>query len=234
MGHRSMTEEAMRGFVDHQARLVMITPDDVVPVGHPIRKIRKIVDKALVELEPIFASMYSDVGRPSIPPERLIKAMLLIALYSIRSERQLCERLQYDLLFKWFVDLNIDDEVFDATTFTKNRDRLLNANVTNVLFANIVDQARKSKLLSEEHFSVDGTLLDAWASQKSVRPKDESNDDHPDLSTNNWVDFPAPSAATTPTLRSLIPKHSLPVNPTDKKRALAIAVMRSSRIAMAW
>jgi len=179
----------MRGFVDHQARLVMITPDDVVPVGHPIRKIRKIVDKALVELEPIFASMYSDVGRPSIPPERLIKAMLLIALYSIRSERQLCERLQYDLLFKWFVDLNIDDEVFDATTFTKNRDRLLNANVTNVLFANIVDQARKSKLLSEEHFSVDGTLLDAWASQKSVRPKDESNDDHPDLSTNNWVDF---------------------------------------------
>lgn len=179
----------MRGFVDHQARLVMVTPDDMVPRDHPIRKIRVIVDKALVELEPIFALMYSDIGRPSIPPERLIKAMLLIALYSIRSERQLCERLQYDLLFKWFVDLNIDDEVFNATTFTKNRDRLLNANVTSELFASVINQARKANLLSEDHFSVDGTLLDAWASQKSVRPKDESDDDHPDLSTNNWVDF---------------------------------------------
>lgn len=184
-----MTEEIMRGIVDYQARLVMVTPDDMVPANHPIRKIRVIVDKALVELEPIFASIYSDIGRPSIPPERLIKAMLLIALYSIRSERQLCERLQYDLLFKWFVDLNIDDQVFDATTFTKNRDRLLDANVTSELFAEVVGQARKARLLSEEHFSVDGTLLDAWASQKSVRPKGESDDDHPDLSTNNWVDF---------------------------------------------
>lgn len=179
----------MRGFVDHQAHLVMLTPDDLVPVNHPIRKIRAIVDEALVEMEPILASIYSGIGRPSIPPERLIKAMLLIALYSIRSERQLCERLAYDLLFKWFCDLNIDDEVFDATTFTKNRDRLLNANVTGELFVAVVNQARKAKLLSEEHFSVDGTLLDAWASQKSVRPKDESDQDHPDLSANNWVDF---------------------------------------------
>ena len=179
----------MRGNVNHQARLVLVTPDDMVPANHPIRKIRVIVDKALVEMEPIFASMYSDIGRPSIPPERLIKAMLLIALYSVRSERQLCERLQYDLLFKWFVDLNIDDEVFNATTFTKNRDRLLNANVTSELFASVIGQARKAQLLSEDHFSIDGTLLDAWASQKSVRPKDEPEDQHPDLSTNNWVDF---------------------------------------------
>lgn len=179
----------MRGNIDHQARFVLVTPDDVVPVDHPIRKIRKIVDAALAEMEPIFESMYSTEGRPSVPPERLIKSMLLIALYSVRSERQLCERLRYDLLFKWFVDLNVDDDVFDATTFTKNRQRLLAANVTGELFAKIVDQARKANLLSEEHFSVDGTLLDAWASQKSVRPKDENDDEHPDLSSNNWVDF---------------------------------------------
>jgi transposase len=133
--------------------------------------------------------MYSTVGRPSIPPERLIKSMLLIALFSIRSERQLCERLGYDLLFKWFVDLNIDEEVFDASSFSKNRDRLLDAGVTSELFRHIIEQARKAQLLSDEHFSVDGTLLDAWASQKSVRPKDEDDEDRPDLSSNGWVDF---------------------------------------------
>lgn len=179
----------MRGIVDNQVRFVLLTPDEVVPTDHPIRKIRTIVDKALAEMEPVFASIYSSTGRPSIPPERLIKAMLLIALYSIRSERQLCERLRHDLLFKWFCDLNIDDDVFDPTSFTKNRERLLAANVTGELFSRIVDQARKAKLLSEEHFSIDGTLLDAWASQKSVRPKDEDDQDRPDFSSNSWVDF---------------------------------------------
>jgi transposase len=179
----------MRGIVDNQVRLVMLTPDDVVPVDHPIRKIRTIVDEALTEMEPVFASIYSSTGRPSIPPERLVKAMLLIALYSIRSERQLCERLRYDLLFKWFCDLNIDDDVFDPTSFTKNRERLLAANVTGELFSLVVDQARRSRLLSEEHFSIDGTLLDAWASQKSVRPKDEDETNRPDFSSNSWVDF---------------------------------------------
>lgn len=177
----------MRGNIDHQARFVLVTPDDVVPADHPIRKIRKLVDQALAAMEPIFDRMYSDTGRPSIPPERLIKSMLLIALYSIRSERQLCERLRYDLLFKWFIDLNVDDEVFDASSFSKNRNRLLEANVTGEFFAEVVKEARKAKLLSEEHFSVDGTLLEAWSSQKSVRLKDE--EDHPDLSSNSWVDF---------------------------------------------
>lgn len=179
----------MRGIVDHQPRFVSLTPEDVVPKNHPIRKIRVIVDKALAEMDSLFDRIYSTVGRPSIPPERLIKAMLLVALYTIRSERQLCERLQYDLLFKWFLDFNIDDEIFDPSTFSKNRDRLLDAEVTSELFNRVVSQARKAGLLSEEHFSVDGTLLDAWASQKSVRPKDEPEDQHPDLSTNNWVDF---------------------------------------------
>src|ERR1700759_517634 len=105
----------MRGNVDHQIRFVALSPEDVVPADHPIRKIRTIVDEALQAMEPVFVSMYSTTGRPSIPPERLIKAMLLIALYSVRSERQLCERLRYDLLFKWFLDLNVDDAVFDAT-----------------------------------------------------------------------------------------------------------------------
>ena len=186
----------MRGNVDYQARMVLVTPDDMVPADHPIRKIRKLVDAALVEMEPIFATMYSTEGRPSVPPERLLKAMLLIALYSIRSERQLCERLRYDLLFKWFCDLNVDDEVFSATTFSKNRDRLLAANVTGEFFAQVVAQARKAWLLSEDHFSVDGTLLDAWASQKSVHPKDD--DDRPDLSSNSWLTSRARNVAMRP------------------------------------
>lgn len=179
----------MRGFVDYQPRFVSLTPEDVVLENHPIRKIRRIVDEALAEMDSLFDRIYSTVGRPSMPPEHLIKAMLLVALYTIRSERQLCERLQYDLLFKWFLDFNIDDETFDPSTFSKNRDRLLDADVTSELFNRAVSQARKAGLLSGDHFSVDGTLLDAWASQKSVRPKDEPDDQHPDLSTNNLVDF---------------------------------------------
>lgn len=179
----------MRGNVDNRVRFVAITPDDVVPADHPIRRIKSLVDNALLGMEPVFDSIYAKGGRPSIPPERLVKSMLLVALYTVRSERQLCERMRYDLLFRWFVDLNIDDEVFDATSFTKNRERLLAANVTGTLFGEIVESARKARLLSEDHFSVDGTLLDAWASQKSVRPKDEDDSDRPDMSNNGWVDF---------------------------------------------
>ena len=117
--------------------------------------------------------MYSKHGRPSIPPEHLLKASLLIALYSIRSERQFCERLRYDLLFKWFLDLNISDEPFDASTFSKNRERLLAADVARAFFAEVVAEARRRRLLSADHFTVDGTLLEAWASLKSYRPRDE-------------------------------------------------------------
>lgn len=163
----------MRGKTETQVTmLVALTPEDLVPRDHPIRHIKPIVDHALSELSSTFNRMYSEVGRPSIPPEHLLKACLLIALYSIRSERQFCERLQYDLLFKWFLDLNIMDPAFDASTFSKNKERLLEHQVAREFLGEVVAEARQRKLLSEDHFTVDGTLLEAWASLKSFRSKD--------------------------------------------------------------
>ena len=163
----------MRGRLNNQVdMLVALTPDQLVPQDHPIRRIKPIVDAALKEMSPTFNRMYADVGRPSIPPEHLLKACLLIALYSIRSERQFCERLQYDLLFKWFLDLNIMDPAFDASSFSKNKERLLEHQVAHQFLSAVITEARRRKLLSEDHFTVDGTLLEAWASLKSFRPKD--------------------------------------------------------------
>ena len=165
----------MRGRTERQAKMLFgVTADDLVPAKHPIRKIRELVDGILDELSPTFAAMYAERGRPSIPPEHLLKGTLLMALYSIRSERQFCERLQYDLLFKWFLDLNIMDPGFDATAFSHNRERLkpLPTGQEPVVLAATVAQARKRRLLSEDHFTVDGTLLQAWASLKSFRPRD--------------------------------------------------------------
>jgi transposase len=163
----------MRGDETEQAAVMLfITPDQKVPRDHPIRAIKPIVDRALASLSPVFNRMYSKRGRPSIPPEHLLKASLLIALYSVRSERQFCERLEYDLLFKWFLDQNIDTPAFDASTFSKNRQRLLDNDVARQFFAAVLEEARRRELLSEEHFTVDGTLLEAWASMKSVQPKD--------------------------------------------------------------
>ena len=155
------------------AMLTAVTPDDLVPQGHPIRRIKPMVDRARAQLSPTFARMYAQNGRASIPPVHLLKACLLMALYSVRSERQFCERLEYDLLFKWFLDLNIMDHSFDHSVFAKNRQRLLDADVAREFLLQIVEQAREQRLLSEEHFSVDGTLLEAWASLKSFRPRDE-------------------------------------------------------------
>ena len=152
--------------------LSLVTADHLVPEDHPIREIKPMVDKALRELSPTFSRMYAETGRPSIPPEHLLKACLLIALYSVRSERQFCERLQYDLLFKWFLDLNIIDPAFDASTFSKNKERLLEHEVARGFLGAVLDEARRRRLLSEDHFTVDGTLLEAWASLKSFRPKD--------------------------------------------------------------
>jgi len=164
----------MRGDKSDQAAVMLfITPDQKVPQDHPIRAIKPIVDRALTSLSPVFNRMYSKRGRPSVPPEHLLKASLLIALYSIRSERQFCERLEYDLLFKWFLDQNIDTPAFDASTFSKNRHRLLEHEVARQFFAAVLVEARQRHLLSEEHFTVDGTLLEAWASMKSVQPKDD-------------------------------------------------------------
>ena len=152
----------MRGKVDRQViMLSSLTPEQLVPQDHPIRHIKPIVDQAFAELSPVFSRMYAEVGRPSIPPEHLLKACLLIVLYSIRSERQFCERLQYDLLFKWFLDLNIMDPAFDASTFSKNKERLLEHQVARELLGEVLAEAKRRKLLSEDHFTVDGTLLEA-------------------------------------------------------------------------
>jgi len=169
--------------------LSSITADQLVPADHPIRQIKPIVAKVLRELSPTFSRMYAETGRPSIPPEHLLKACLLIALYSVRSERQFCERLQYDLLFKWFLDLNITDPAFDSSTFSKNKERLLEHEVAREFLAVVLGEARRRKLLSEDHFTVDGTLLEAWASLKSFRLKDRGGATSAAGESNSSVDF---------------------------------------------
>ena len=181
----------MRGTSDQQIEsLVALTPEDLVPHEHPIRRIKPLADRVLQELSPTLSCMYAKGGRPSVPPEHLLKASLLIALYSVRSERQFCERLTYDMLFRWFLDLNIRGGSFDQSTFAKNRTRLLAHEVTGRFFGAVVSEARRQRLLSEEHFSVDGTLLEAWASLKSVRPRDEERDPPAGAGGRNpWKDF---------------------------------------------
>ena len=156
--------------------------------GHPLRVIRDIVNATLSAMSAEFDALYSPIGRESIPPERLLRALLLQAFYTIRSERQLVERIEFDLLFRWFVGLGVDDPVWDATTFTKNRDRLLAGEVATRFLAAVLAQPKVKRLLSGEHFSVDGTLLEAWASTKSFRPKDGSGPP-PDPGRNGEQDF---------------------------------------------
>ena len=162
----------MRG-EDHQQSHVFsyLSPEDRVRPDHPLRAIREMVDVVLSQLSRSFDSMYAKVGRPSIAPEKLLRAQLLQMLYSIRSERLLMEEMDYNLLFRWFVGLNADDPVWDATVFTKNRDRLLQADVAKEFLAEVVAQAGAKGLTSDEHFTVDGTLLEAWASQKSYQAR---------------------------------------------------------------
>ncbi|HSM40801.1 MAG TPA: IS5 family transposase [Afifellaceae bacterium] len=143
---------------------------------HPLRAIRAVVNEALEGLERDFAALYAPIGRPSIPPEKLLRAMLLQAFYSIRSERQLMERLEYDLLFRWFVGIGVDDAAWDHSTFSKNRDRLLEGDIAAKFLAAVLAQPRVKRLLSSDHFSVDGTLIEAWASMKSFKPRDGSDD----------------------------------------------------------
>ena len=163
----------MRGRASgQQAMFSYVSLEQRVPSEHPLRRIRRFVDEALEALSSRFDALYAEQGRPSIPPERLLRALLLQVLHSIRSERQLMEHLDYNLLFRWFVGLEVDDRVWDPTTFTKNRDRLLRGDVSEAFFAAVLEQARRKHLLSREHFTVDGTLIEAWASQKSFRPKD--------------------------------------------------------------
>jgi transposase len=171
--------------------LTLVTPDRRVPADHPLRRIKALADQALAALSPTFDQMYSKVGRPSIPPERLLKATLLMAFYSVRSERLLCEQLDYNLLFRWFLDMDMAEESIDHSTFSRNRARLLEHAVAAKFLAEIVAMARGAKLMSDDHFTVDGTLIEAWAGVKSFRPKGEDPADRkpPDDPGNPTVNF---------------------------------------------
>jgi len=176
-----VVRESMRGADDQQNQMFSyLSPEAQVRKDHPLRAIRAMVDEVLTQMSGRFYAMYASVGRPSIPPEKLLRAQLLQMLYSVRSERLLMEEMDYNLLFRWFVGLNADDDVWDATTFTKNRDRLLEADVAKQFLAQVVAQAGARDLTSDEHFTVDGTLLDAWASVKSFQPKEGKNAPPPD------------------------------------------------------
>ena len=181
----------MRGKGKQQTTMLTLrTPEQMVPKKHPLRKVREIADRALSGLGPTFEEMYAKTGRPSVPPERLLKAMLLIAFHSVRSERLFCEQLEYNMLFRWFLDMGLDEEPFDASTFSQNRERLLNHEVAPRFFARVLNEARQGGLVSNEHFSVDGTLIEAWASMKSFRKKDEKKPPKPpDDPGNPTVDF---------------------------------------------
>jgi transposase len=176
---------------DHQqsGMFSYISAERRVPKDHPLRAIRAMVDVALRNRGPQFEAMYAKVGRPSIPPEKLLRALLLQVLYTVRSERMLMEQLDYNLLFRWFVGMNIDDPVWDVTVFTKNRERLLAAGIGDTLFVEVLAQARSQGLLSTEHFTVDDTLIEAWASHKSFKRKDGCDRQPPDDPGNPSVDF---------------------------------------------
>ena len=180
----------MRGKDEQQLDVFSyLNPEQRVPQDHPLRPLRVMVDEALRGMQPGLSQLYAKTGRPSIAPEKLLRALLLQALYTVRSERMLMEQLDYNLLFRWFVGLNMDDGIWDVTVFTKNRERLLDGDIAEAFFQAVLQQARERNLLSDEHFTVDGTLLEAWASLKSFQRKDAKNVPPPDDPGNATVDF---------------------------------------------
>jgi transposase len=180
----------MRGADEQNSHLFSyVSPEERVPASHPLRPMRQITDRVFVTLSRKFDALYSEMGRPSIPPEKLLRALLLQVLYTIRSERLLMEQLDYNLLFRWFVGLNMDDAVWDATVFSKNRDRLLAGAVARAFFDAVRAEAEARQLTSDEHFTVDGTLLEAWASLKSFKKVDREDAPPPDDPGNPTVDF---------------------------------------------
>jgi transposase len=180
----------MRGQDTQQSAMFSyLAPEERVPADHPLRRIRPMVDAALKALSPSFDKMYSRFGRPSIAPEKLLKGLLLQVLYTVRSERMLMEQLEYNLLFRWFVGLNMDEAVWVPTVYSKNRDRLMEGDIAEKFFDQVLDQARRGDLLSDEHFSVDGTLIEAWASHKSFQRKDGSDQTPKDDPGNPTVNF---------------------------------------------
>src|SRR5438309_5639693 len=180
----------MRGTDRQQSAMFSyISAEQRVPKDHPLRPLRAMTDVALKQLEPCFEAIYASSGRPSIAPEKLLRALLLQVLYTVRSERMLMEQLDYNFLFRWFVGLSIDDPVWDVTVFTKNRERLLKGEVAQGFFHAVVEQARAQGLLSDEHFTVDGTLIEAWAGPKSFKRKADERQTPPDDPGNPSVDF---------------------------------------------
>lgn len=170
----------MRGRKTPQTTMLsLLSPEQRVPADHPLRRVKRLADEALAALSATFEAMYGSTGRPSIPPERLLKSTLLMAFFSIRSERLFCEQLDYNLLFRWFLDMSMVEDSFDHSTFSKNRERLLEQDVAKKFLAEVVERARSARLMSDDHFTVDGTLIEAWASIKSFRPKDEKPEDRP-------------------------------------------------------
>jgi transposase len=182
--------DSMRGKdIQQKAMFSYLSPEQRVPLNHPLRLVREMTDIVLRALSPAFTDLYADWGRPSIAPEKLLRALLLQVLYSIRSERMLMEQLEYNLLFRWFVGLNMDEPVWVATVFSKNRDRLLTGDIAEKFFAEVLALGRAGDLLSDEHFSVDGTLIEAWASQKSFQRKDQNPTPPPEDPGNPTVNF---------------------------------------------
>jgi transposase len=218
----------MRGKNDQQqAMMFVVAVEEMIPASHPIRAIKQLADTQLASLDGVFSRMYSTTGRPSIPPEALLKAGLLMALYSIRSERQLCEQLQYNFLFRWFLDLGVNDAVFDPSTFSQNRERILKEDVARQFFDGIVSAARGSGLLSSEHFTVDGTLIEACASLKSFKAKgaQKDNDDNkkPPQSRNEEVSFHGEKRSNTTHASSTDPQALLAKKGAGKEAKLSFS-----------
>jgi transposase len=180
----------MRGPDDQTSGMFSyLSPEQRVRPDHPLRVIRRMTDEVFTTLSPRFTKMYSDIGRPSIPPEQLLRALLLQSLYTVRSERLLMEEIDYSVLYRWFIGLGMDDPIWSPTTFSKNRDRLLESDIAAAFFEAVVAQARAAGLMSDEHFTVDGTLLEAWASLKSFRRKDAGPTAPPDDPGNPTINF---------------------------------------------
>jgi transposase len=215
----------MRGRVNPQvSMLAFVDIESRIPLDHPLRTIKNIADGALAELSPVFDAMYVEDGRPSIPPERLLKASLLMSLYSVRSERAFCEQLEYHLLYRWFLGMNVVEPVFDRSTFSKNRERLLHHDVAQQFFDAVVQQADRRGLLSNEHFTVDGTLIEAAASLKSFKPKDEPpSDKPPDDPGNPTVNFHGQRRSNTTHQSTTDPEARLAKKGKGKEAHLAYA-----------
>ncbi|HEU4438640.1 MAG TPA: IS5 family transposase [Methylomirabilota bacterium] len=214
----------MRGRTERQPGIFhYFQPDELIPEGHPLRPVKAWADQALRTLEPVLATMYSERGRPSIPPEQLLKSQLLIAFYSVRSDRLFCEQLAYNFLFRWFLDLAPEAAPFDASTFSKNRERLLAHDVAHQFFDAVVRQARGAGLLADEHFSVDGTLIEAWASLKSFRPTRRDDAPPPDDPGNPTVDFRGEQRTNTTHQSTTDPEARLARKGAGREAKLAYA-----------